>query len=200
MTQETTASDMHQQGIDAYRVGEYEEALEAFGQARDYSAVTGDREGESEALGSMGVVCIELERWDDALRFLGAAADICEETGDQVNRGKVLGNLGMMYARQGDSEHATEAYEQALAIFRDLGEHGYEKDVARQLNKLTKESQLSDALGGFREGLAHRWEATGAPMMARKLFRLFGRRAGPADLDEEQDGDIVDLLSEEEQE
>jgi len=136
MAEDSKASDMQEQGVDAYRAGEYEEALEAFEQARNLSAEAGDREGEIEALGSMGVVCGELEHWDDAHRFLDQALDICEETEDQVNQGKVLGNLGMIYARQGDEENAAEAYERAIAIFRDLGESGYEKDIARQLSKL----------------------------------------------------------------
>ncbi len=200
MTLVAEAGELQEQGVDAFRAGEYEEALEAFEQARDLFAMAGDPQGESEALGDMGVVCIKLERWDDARRFLTAALDICDETGDQLYKGKALCNLGMMYARQGDGDRAAEAYEESIAIFQDLGEHGYEKDVARQLKRLTKESQLSNALGGLREGLAYRWEATGVPMMARKLFRLGGRQAGPADLDDEQDDEVIDPLPEEEQE
>ncbi|NIV35582.1 MAG: hypothetical protein GWN58_40860, partial [Anaerolineae bacterium] len=55
MTEEYTASELKEQGIDAYRAGEYEEALEAFERARNLSAEAGDREAEVEALGSMGV-------------------------------------------------------------------------------------------------------------------------------------------------
>lgn len=197
MAQEDQASEMQEQGVDAYRAGEYEEALEAFEQARNLSADSGDREGEIEALGSMGVVCGELERWADAHRFLDQALDICEETEDQVNQGKVLGNLGMIYARQGDEEKAAEAYERAIAIFRDLGESGYEKDIARQLSKLSlKKGRFLDALGSYREGLEDGEEATGTQKMARKIFRLFGRLSGPAPVEIEDDGDIIDILPE----
>lgn len=198
MAQETGARKMQEQGVDAYRAGDYEEALEAFERARNLSGEAGDRQGEIEALGSMGVVCVELERWDDARRFLEEALSICEATDDQINKGKVLGNLGMMYARQDDNENAVIAYEQAIAIFGDLGESGYEKDIARQLSKLRlSESRFVDALGGVRDGLAFRWEATGAPTMARKLFRLFGRRSGPGpEFEDEEESDAIDLLPE----
>ena len=197
MTEEYTAGEMQEQGIDAYRAGEYEEALEAFEQARDLAAEAGDREAEIEALGSLGVVYVELERWDDAHRFLDQALDTCEETGDQINKGKVLGNLGMMYARQGDEESAAEAYERAIAIFRDLGESGYEKDIARQLSKLSlKKGRFLDAIGSYREGLEDGEEATGTQKMARKIFRLFGRLSGPAPLEIEDDGDVIDVLPE----
>ena len=197
MAEENKASDMQDQGVDAYRAGEYEEALEAFEQARNLSAEAGDPEGEIEALGSMGVVCVELERWDDARRFFDQALDICEETEDQVNQGKALGNLGMMYARQGDEESAAEAYERAIAIFRDLGESGYEKDIARQMSKLKlKKGRFLDAIGSYREGLEDGEEATGTQKMARKIFRLFGRLSGPAPLEIEDDGDVIDVLPE----
>jgi len=202
MDQETTAKEMLEQGIEAYRLGEYEESLKAFQQARELSAGAVDREGEIEALGSMGVVHVELERWDDAHRFLEEALGICEDTGDQLNTAKVLGNLGMLHARQGDVESATEAYQQAIAIFHELGESGYEKDIARQLNKLGKESKLADALGGVREGLAYRWEATGVPMAARKLFQLLGRQSGQtaAELEDGGEGEVIDLQPETDEE
>lgn len=199
MTLMTEPGELKEQGVDAFRAGEYEEALEAFERARDLFAMEGDPEGESEALGNMGVVCIELERWDDARRFLDEALDLCEATGDQLNKGKVLGNLGMMYARQGDSDRATRAYEESVAIFQDLGEAGFEKDVARQLSKLRRKPvRVLDALGGLRGDLPDGEEASGAQRMVRKLFRLFGRQAGPADPGEEQDADIIDLSPEEE--
>ncbi len=202
MGQETTAREMLEQGIDAYRLGEYEESLEALQRARELSVGAVDREGEIEALGSMGVVHVELERWDDAHQFLDEALSICEEVDDQLNKGKVLGNLGMMHARQGDVESATEAYQQAIAIFQELGESRYEKDIARQLNKLGKESKLVHAFDGVREGLAYRWEATGVPLTARKLFRLFGRQSGQAtaELEDEQEGDVIDLQPEADEE
>ena len=202
MTEEYTASEFQDQGVDAYRAGEYEDALEAFEQARNLAAEAGDREGEVEALGSMGVVSVELENWDEARHFLDQALDICVETEDQINRGKVLGNLGMMYARQGDKENAAEAYEQAIDIFRDLGETGYEKDIARQLSKVQlKKGSFLDAIGSYREGLEEEEEATGTQKMARKLFRLFGRLSGPAPIDEdEDDGDVLDVLPEPDEE
>ena len=197
MTEEQTASELLEQGIDAYRAGEYEEALEVFEQARNLAAGEGDREGEVEALGSMGVVNVELENWDEARRFLDRALEICEETEDQINKGKVLGNLGMMYARQGDKESAAEAYEQAITIFRDLGETGFEKDIARQLSKVQlKKGGFLDALGSYREGLEDGEEASGAQKMARKLFRLFGRLSGPLPGDEEEEGDVIDVSPE----
>ena len=83
-------------------------------------------------------------------------------------------------------------------IFRDLGESGYEKDIARQLSKLKlKKGSFLDALGSYREGLEDGEEATGTQKMARKLFRLFGRLSGSAPIEEdEEEGDVIDVLPE----
>lgn len=201
MTDEYTASELQEQGRDAYRAGEYEEALEAFDQARSLSASAGDRAVEVEALGNMGVVHVGLENWDEARRFFDQALDICEEADDQLNRAKVLGNLGMLYARQGDQENAAGAYEQAIAIFRELGEAGFEKDVAGQMSKLKlKRGSFLDAIGSYRESLEEGEGATGTQKMARKLFRLFGRLSGPVPVEEEEGGDVIDALPEPDEE
>lgn len=189
MEQQDQARDAHDAGIDAYRAGEYEEALEAFALARNLFTQAGDLTGEIEALGSMGAVSIELEEWDQAQQYLDKALDIAEEHGDQSNQGKILGNLGMMYARQGEVEKAAEAYEKAIAIFQETGERGYEKDVARQLSKLKlKKGKFLEALEGYQPGLEDESEAAGAQKIAHKLFRLFGRVAGgPQEYDAGED-------------
>lgn len=185
MLQFEQAKDSHDAGIDAFRAGEYDEALKAFALARSLFAQAGDLTGEVEALGSMGAVSIELEEWDQAEQYMQQALSICEEQGDLSNQGKILGNLGMMHARQGDVEQAAKAYEQAIALFQEAGERGFEKDVARQLSKLKlKKGKFLDALGDYQPGLEDVAEASGAQGMVRKLFRLFGRgEGGPEDED-----------------
>jgi tetratricopeptide (TPR) repeat protein len=193
MEQQDQARDAHDTGMDAYRAGEYEQALDAFARARSLFMQAGDRTGEIEALGSMGAISIELEDWDQAGQTLDEALALAQEQGDLSNQGKILGNLGMMYARQGETEKAAEAYEKAIATFQETGERGYEKDVARQMSKLKlKKGKFLQALEDYQPDLEGGAEVSGAQKMARKLFRLLGRGAtGPADLDagEEDDDD-----------
>jgi tetratricopeptide (TPR) repeat protein len=188
-------------GIDAYRAGEYEEALEALAQAQELFAAEGNPDAQAEALGSQGVVHIELEDWDKAKMALDEALAICVTTENRSNQGKVLGNLGMMYARQGDEEQAVKAYEEAIAIFQELGERGNEKAIVRQMGKLKlKKGKFLDALGDYQEGLEEGEDASGAQKMARKLFRLLGRTTGggslPAEDETEDDEDVIDLTPE----
>jgi hypothetical protein len=65
------------------------------------------------------------------------------------------------------------------------------------LSKLSlKKGRFLDAIGSYREGLADDGEASGAQKMVRKLFRLFGRLSGPAEIEDDEDGDVIDLLPE----
>ena len=149
------AKRLYDKGLDGYRAGEYEEALEALTRARDLYAGAGDRDNESAVLNDMGVVCVQMEDEENAQRFLEEALTIRMALQDKSGQGMTLGNLGMMYARQDENEKATEAYQQAIAIFQELGDKGNEKAVARQLSKLS-----------------------GAPTVAHRLFRLLGRLTG----------------------
>jgi tetratricopeptide (TPR) repeat protein len=149
------AKRLYDKGLDGYRAGEYEEALDALTRARDLYAEAGDRDNESAVLNDMGVVCVQMEDEENAQRFLEEALTIRMALQDKSGQGMTLGNLGMMYARQDENEKAAEAYQQAIAIFQELGDKGNEKAVARQLSKLS-----------------------GAPTVAHRLFRLLGRLTG----------------------
>ncbi len=201
MTSLEKANRLHEQGKDEFRAGEYDEALESFTRARHLFAEAGDRTGEIEALGSMGVVYIELEEWDKAGQSLDEALAICVEIQDRSNQGKVLGNLGMLYARQGDEEKAAEAYKESITIFRELGDRGNEKAVARQLSKLKiRKGRFLDALADYQEELEGEEAPGSAQKMARKLFRIFGRLTGGGPVEEDEDEDVIDLLPEPDEE
>jgi tetratricopeptide (TPR) repeat protein len=188
------AKRLYDQGLDAYRMGDYEEALEALVRAREFYAESGNRVKEAEALNDAGVVCIQLEEWDQAKRYLDEALTIREALGERSAQGMTLGNLGMLYERMGEKEQAAQVYEQAIEIFRELGERGNEKAVARQLSGLKlKKAKFLDALEAYPVGGEEEEEAPGAQKMIRRLFRLLGRAAGgPGAEEAEIDEDVAD--------
>ena len=130
------ARPLYESGLDAYRAGEYEVALEAFVRARSLFSEAGDRSAEAEVLNDMGVVYVQLEAWDQAQQALDSSLAIRQGLADRSREAMTWGNLGMLYARQGDDARAVEAYEQSIAIFRELGERGNEKAISRQLSKV----------------------------------------------------------------
>lgn len=197
MTSEPEARRLYDSGIDAYRAGEYEEALEMLTRARSLYAGAGNRKEESEALNDMGVVCTQLEQWDDAQQYLDEALTIRMALENRSGQGITLGNLGTMYDRQGDEEKAAEAYEQAITIFRELGEWGNEKAVARQLRKLkVQKGKYLDALGDYQEELAGEEAPSGPQRLARRLYSLLGRLTGGGPIQETDEDDVIDVEAE----
>lgn len=181
------AKRLYDKGLNDYRAGEYEEALDAFGRAREIYAAAGDRKSESDVLNDAGVVCVQMEEWDQAQHFLDEALTIRMAIGDKSGQGVSLGNIGMMYARQDEDEKAAEAYVKAIGIFRELGEQGNEKAVMRQLSKLKiKKGQYLEALGDYQAGLDD--EAGGGPQkLARRLFQMLGRLTGSPGVEEDDE-------------
>jgi tetratricopeptide (TPR) repeat protein len=175
------ARQRYDQGIDAYRAGEYEEALAALLEARDLYAAAGRGKEQAEALNDAGVVCIQMDDWEGAQAYLDEALSIRLALPDPSGQAITLGNLGMLYDRQDDDERAIAAYEEAVAIFHDLGERGNEKAVARQLSKLkVQRGKFLEAMGDYREGLEEGEAAGGKQKLARSLYRLLGVFGGGA--------------------
>jgi tetratricopeptide (TPR) repeat protein len=198
MTDTKEAKRLNELGIDEFRAGEYEEAIESFSKARDLFAEAGDRTGEAEALGSLGAVYVQLGDRDQAHEAFDQALEICIETGDRSNQAKVLGNLGMLYEAQGDIPKAAEAFGEAQAIFGELGERGNEKAVSRQLKKLKIEKgNVLGALGDYQDELAGEEDLSGPQKMAQRMFGFLGRlTGGGADVDydeEDEEFDVIDV-------
>jgi tetratricopeptide (TPR) repeat protein len=187
------AKRFYDSGIDAYRAGEYEEALDVLTRARDLYNRAGNQAGEAEALNDAGVVCIQMEEWERAREYLLAALAIRQAQGNHTGEAITQGNLGTMYERAGEYAAAILAYEQSVALFREVGEKGNEKAVARRLSKLKlKHGRVEEALGDYGAELAGE-EELGAPQkMARQLFRLLGRLTGSGATPDEDDDDWDD--------
>jgi len=194
------AKRLYDSGIDAYRAGEYEEALDMLTQARDLYNRAGNQQGEAEALNDAGVVCIQMEDWDHAREYLLAALAIRQAQGNHAGEAITQGNLGMMYDRVGEYAAAINAYEQSASLFHELGEKGNEKAVARRLSKLkVKHGRVDEALGSYSAELEGEEELNAPQKMARQLFRLLGRLTGStAELDDDDDDDEEDDWDEDE--
>jgi tetratricopeptide (TPR) repeat protein len=178
----------YNEGIDAYRAGEYEAALAALLEARDLYAAAGQRKEESEALNDAGVVCIQMEDWEAAEAYLDEALALRRALPDRSGEAITLGNVGMLYDRQDRDEEAIEAYEGAVAIFGELGERGFEKAVARQLSKLkVQQGKFLEAMEDHRVGMEEGEAASGTQKLARRLFRMLGMVAGRSGGDQPED-------------
>ena len=80
----------------------------------------GDRRGEGNALGNLGLACADLGEPRKAIGFYGQQLAIVREIGDRRGEGASLGNLGLAHAAVGERRKAIAHAEQAVEIFEQI--------------------------------------------------------------------------------
>jgi CHAT domain-containing protein/lipopolysaccharide biosynthesis regulator YciM len=115
------ADSLFQQGIEAYRVSQYQTALAAWQSALEIYRELGDRQGEANALGSLGIACYSLGEYQRAIDFQNQYLAIAREISDHQGEANALGNLANAYYSLGAYQQAIDFLEQSLAIAREIG-------------------------------------------------------------------------------
>jgi DNA-binding SARP family transcriptional activator/tetratricopeptide (TPR) repeat protein len=99
-----------------------------FAEARDFaeralviSRDVGDRHGEAQALNDLGETVLATRRPEHARTAHDAALRLAEQTGDRHERARALSGLGCCYHALADPARSREHWQQALAVYSDLG-------------------------------------------------------------------------------
>jgi tetratricopeptide (TPR) repeat protein len=139
MATQDDAQRLKELGQDQFRVGELDEALETFEQARQLFAKAGDRNAEGEMVNNLGVVHMKLDALQQADDCFREARSIFEQSGYQAGLGIVLCHQGMLRASQDQDEEAISLLQESMRILDEAGERERVKDVRRELRKVTGE-------------------------------------------------------------
>ena len=108
-----------------------DKAIDYYEQRLVIAREIGDRRGEGNALGNLGIVYKNLRETDKAIEHHGQALVISREIGDRRGEGNALGSLGIAYSVLGETDKAIEHHEQALVISREIGDRrGEGRDLA----------------------------------------------------------------------
>jgi tetratricopeptide (TPR) repeat protein len=187
------AQRLYDQGLDEYRAGEYDIALEALQQAQEIYGKAGEQASESETLNDQGVVYIQQEMWEEAKQVLDEALAIRTSLEDRSGQALTLGNMGMMYERQGNRDEAIAAYEQALEIFGELGEKGNVKAISRQLSNVKiKNRRFLSAVDDYEVGLEADESLSAGQKLARQAIQWM-TKMGIGPQPEEDTEDEIDI-------
>jgi len=141
------------------------EAIEHLQRQLDLARQAGDRRAESEALNNLGRE-VEFERGRmAAIEWYERALEAAGE--DPAARAQSLRNLGAALATIGEAERAQELLDQALSLFRAVGDRLGEADTLRAIGDVHNfRKQIDDALAAYEQALS--------------LFRAVGSRLGEA--------------------
>src|ERR671932_2201839 len=118
-----------------------------------------DRQGEGNALGSLGLAYRNLGDYAKAIEYYQQCLAIAREIKDRKGEGQSLANLGVAYHALGDYAKAIEYQQQRLAIAREIGDKDGEGTALNNLGgALQKSGNLTQAEKILRTGIEV-WES-----------------------------------------
>ncbi|XP_067030794.1 tetratricopeptide repeat protein 28-like [Acropora muricata] len=125
----------------------------------------GDRGGEGEAYGNLGVACEALSDFQKAIEYHEKHLTIAIEIGDRAGEGEAYGNLGNAYKSLGDFRKAIGYHEKHLTIAIEIGDKAGEGRAYGNLGVAHR------SLGDFRKAIEYDEKDL-------KIAREIGDRAG----------------------
>ncbi|HEU4594221.1 MAG TPA: CHAT domain-containing protein [Pyrinomonadaceae bacterium] len=129
-------------------VQKYEEAIRLWRES-------GDQEGESRGLASLGLTLQLLHRHESAVEVYRQALALLRRSGERPEAGNVLYNLGTAQLFLGHFNEAVETYESALAIQRRFKDRGGEAGTLAYLGAASERlGRYAQAIENFEQALA----------------------------------------------
>jgi CHAT domain-containing protein/uncharacterized protein HemY len=117
--QKAEADQLLKQGVEQYRISQFEAAIQSWQQALTLFREIKNRKAEGWVLNNLGLVYRDLGQYSKSIEYLEQSLAIAREMNDRQQEGTCLGNLGNAYAALGKYDKAMELYEHSLALARE---------------------------------------------------------------------------------
>jgi tetratricopeptide (TPR) repeat protein/CHAT domain-containing protein len=121
------------QGNQAYSTSDFRGAMEKWNQALKIYVSIGDKQGEGNAYGNLGVAYQSLGDYPKAIEFQNKRLQIALQMGDKQGERQVYDNLGLAYYSLGDYQKAIEYQSKSLQIKLRIGDKQGEGQVYSNL-------------------------------------------------------------------
>ena len=147
LAQNDRAAELLKQGTTQYQNNQFAAAIETWQQALNIYRQQQDTNGESLALGRIGLAYESLGNYQQAVDYFEQTLTVVKQTDNSQLEASILGNLGNNYLRLSSYSQALTAYEQSLNIWQELGDRSAEGQVLRGLGN------VQIALGNYDKAL-----------------------------------------------
>jgi tetratricopeptide (TPR) repeat protein len=118
-------ANLNQLAIACMITGLYQDAVSCLQTALKIAREVGDKRGEGDALGNLGIAYADLGQPRKAVEFYEQAMVVANQIGDRRGERNALGNIGSVCIESGEPRKAVEFYERALVISSEIGDrHG----------------------------------------------------------------------------
>ncbi len=148
---EPSAASLVQQGKELYEAGQLATAVKVLKQATEAYQKQGDARGVALTLSNLSLAYQKLGQWSEASDAINTSLQLIGQQNQVPETLKILApalNIqGSLQQRRGESEQAVTSWQQAAAIYAQLGdEHGKNQALINQ-------TQALQALGLYRRAL-----------------------------------------------
>ena len=124
------------QGTEQYQNNQLEAAIQSWQEALKLYRQQRDANGESLALGRIGLAYERLGDYRQAVDYFEQTLAVVKKNGNNQLEASILGNLGNNYLRLGNYPQAMEAYNSSLALWKQFGDRAAEGQVLRGLGNV----------------------------------------------------------------
>jgi tetratricopeptide (TPR) repeat protein len=150
----TTAKELHQQGVNAFRKGNLETALAKLKQAIEIAA--DDSRAAAEIYNDLGVVYQKLEDYAAAYQALDEAEARFTALADKKGQAQTLGNRAAVLEAEDELDEAVEMYKISAHMLEEVGESEMAMYVWQAVSKIrTRQGQYIAAIGAYEEGVSN---------------------------------------------
>lgn len=167
------ASLLDQKGVNSWRKGELDSALQNQQQSLKIREELGDKPDISNSLNRIGIIYRQKGKLDRALESYQQSLALRKELGSQRDIGASLNNIGNLYWEKGELDQAKEFFDESLALFKKLGNKQF---IAMSINNIANvyehKGDLDRALEYYQQSLALKEELGNDWETADGLFGL----------------------------
>jgi tetratricopeptide (TPR) repeat protein len=168
---------LHQQGIDLFRQGKYQAALDKLNEALRETG--DDARSAAEIYNDIGVTYKQLEDYAAAHQALDEAQRRFDELADQKGQAQTLGNRAVVYEAEGLAEQAVETYKQSATLFESLGENEMAMYVWQAISRLRmNQKQYVAAIGAYEEGIENLPDTSLKKKILQQILKIPGGMLG----------------------
>ena len=148
------SSTLHQLGIVAAELREWEQARSYYQQALEIKIEYGARYEQASTLHQLGIVAQELREWEQARSYYRQSLEIKIEYGNRYEQASTLHCLGILAQQLREWEQARSYYQQAIEIFIEYGARYEQGSTLHQLGRVAQKlREWEQARSYYRQAL-----------------------------------------------
>ncbi|MGB3512890.1 MAG: tetratricopeptide repeat protein [Microcoleaceae cyanobacterium] len=158
-TNKAKADKLFKTGVEQFRTGKFDEALETYEQVLEIRKKLEDKAGIAQTLNNLGEVYSNQGEYEKALDVLQQALTIRRELNDRPGTAETLNLIGFVYQRQRDFPKALNLHQEALDIAKANNDRPNQGESLHNIAAVkASQRQLDQALEFYTQALTIREE------------------------------------------